>query len=162
MNEKILNSGFNNFKNILYPESYIHVTPSFYFPKVVYVDDDDTAINFFSHQEELHKFVNKNKRYKDKSLIKCLNINFKNPLKLKKGYFDLLIALHQSGIREYCKAFLKKGGVLLQINYQFELFKTFEDKDFKLIAVIDIQGGYHELIDKHLFRYKDKILRRSL
>ena len=33
-------------KKVLYPGSYIHISPSFYFSEVVYVDTDSKAVKF--------------------------------------------------------------------------------------------------------------------
>ena len=36
-------------KRVLYPGSFVHITPSFVYPDVVYVDNDPEAKKFFDH-----------------------------------------------------------------------------------------------------------------
>ena len=44
---KVISENYSIFK-ALYPGSYIHISPSFYIPEVVYVDTDKKARKFFA------------------------------------------------------------------------------------------------------------------
>ena len=46
-------------QSVLYPGSYIHISPSFHFQEVVYVDMDKRANNLFS-DPEIVAFIEKN------------------------------------------------------------------------------------------------------
>jgi hypothetical protein len=48
-------------KSALYPGSFIHITPSFYFPSVIYVDSDRQAKRFFTDTREVKRIIDKNK-----------------------------------------------------------------------------------------------------
>jgi len=54
---------------VLYPGCFIHITPSFYFPHVVYVDKDPVAVDFFTNQVDILQFVNRKKKYKRSAYI---------------------------------------------------------------------------------------------
>ena len=49
-----------NIKSVLYPGSFVHITPSFVFPKVVYVDNSEIAKDFFNDQT-IYEFISKKK-----------------------------------------------------------------------------------------------------
>ncbi len=57
-----------NIKSALYAGSFVHITPSFVFPKVVYVDSTKQAKAFFD-DSSVHEFVSKKKLYDEYSLI---------------------------------------------------------------------------------------------
>lgn len=53
---------------VLYPGSSIHITPSFYFQHLVYVDISEKAKEFFQDSENILTFVSSNKKYKQSAL----------------------------------------------------------------------------------------------
>jgi hypothetical protein len=57
-----------NLKTALYPGSFVHVTPSFVFPKVVYVDSHKKASQFFK-DKSMYDFVKSRKHYKQEPEI---------------------------------------------------------------------------------------------
>ena len=44
-------------KKVLYPGSYVDITPSFYFPYTVYVDSDKKAKKFFKDGQKIKDFI---------------------------------------------------------------------------------------------------------
>ena len=56
-------------ERVLYPGSYVHLTPSFVFPTVVYVDTDKRADKFFANRLGVEALVNKRKQYDGRSEI---------------------------------------------------------------------------------------------
>jgi len=49
-----------NIRNVLYPGSFVHITPSFIFPRVVYVDSYKKAKKFFEDLS-VYDYICKNK-----------------------------------------------------------------------------------------------------
>lgn len=123
---KVISQNFQ-IKNILYPGSNIHITPSFHFQHVVYVDIADNALSFFADKEQVIELIQKNKIYKQPSYIQFINQDFTKPLSVKENGFDLIIALFASGITSSCIRYLKKGGLLLTNNHHNDAIDAIEN-----------------------------------
>ena len=78
---------------VLYPGSSVHITPSLFFPHVVYVDQSSTAAEFFSELDSIQTYVSRNKHYKRRAYIRFIAQDYTVPLTLPKEEFDLLISL---------------------------------------------------------------------
>ena len=62
-------------KSALYAGSFVHITPSFVFPKVVYVDNNKQAKVFFN-DPTIYEFISKKKHYIGKPKISFHYKNF--------------------------------------------------------------------------------------
>jgi hypothetical protein len=104
---------FENFGNtypcekVLYPGSFVHITPSFYFPEVVYLDLDKRCRKFFSDDETL-EYIDKRKDYRQDPVIRFHETSFENEIDELDEYFDLLISQYAGFISRYCTRYLKK------------------------------------------------------
>lgn len=125
-------------REVLYPGSSIHVTPSFVFPHVVYVDKSAQAKRFFAAHEEVLDFVTRNREYKRKPFIQFLHQDYSETLPLRAESFDLLLSLFAGNVARVCASHLRAGGLLL--THQREEV----DSNFKLTAVIRFQGGKYQ------------------
>ena len=153
----------------LYPGSFVHVTPSFFIPKMTYVDTDKRCNNFFNNKE-LIQFVSKNKEYKSKTVIKYLNNDFTKTISTETESFELLISLYAGFISMHCKKFLKLNGILVTNNSHGDASITFTDKDFKLIGVFKRKAEKFRLnindLDKYFIKKdgseidRDKVIRQ--
>lgn len=126
---------------VLYPGSSIHVTPSFVFPHVVYVDKSAQAKKFFSAHEEVRDFVTRNKEYKRKPFIQFLHQDYTEALPLQTESFDLLLSLFAGNITPVCTPYLRTGGLLLT-NQRDRI-----EADFKLTAAIRFQAGKYQFTE---------------
>ena len=129
-------------KEVLYPGSSIHVTPSFVFPHVVYVDKSAEAKSFFDNQKEVLDFVSLNREYKRKPFLKFIHQDYSQPLPLRKGSFDLLLSFFAGTVAPICGQYLREGGLLVT-NQRKEADETFE-----LVMAIRFQGGKYRLISE--------------
>ncbi|MDP8268392.1 MAG: hypothetical protein P9L97_06655 [Candidatus Tenebribacter davisii] len=148
---RIIKSEFNPSTG-LYPGSFVHITPSFFIPKMTYVDTDKRCHNFFS-DDELIQFINKKKEYKSKTVIKYLNNDFTHNISTQTDSFELLISLYAGFISKHCKKFLKLNGILVTNNSHGDASIAFTDKDFKLIGVFKRRGEKFKLIANDLEKY---------
>lgn len=105
-------------KDVLYPGCNIHVTPSFFFQHVIYIDLTDNAASFFAEKEQVKELINKNKTYKPSPYFQFIKQDFTKPLPLKESGFDLLLSLFAGGITSACTKYIKKGGYVLTNNHQ--------------------------------------------
>jgi hypothetical protein len=130
-------------REVLYPGCSAHITPSLYFPHVVFVDKSETAAQFFADEKHLLDFVKRHKHYRQSAYIRFIHQDYSQSLPLRKGSFDLLLALFAEGIARSCAQYLKPGGVLLTNNHQGGAVDAFNDRKFELIGKVHFQkGGY--------------------
>jgi hypothetical protein len=139
-------------KSALYPGSFVHITPSFVFQITVYVDTDKKAKNFFN-DPEIYDFIKKHKIYPQNADITFYAMDYRNDLDLKAQNFDLLISQYAGFVSQYCKRYLKIGGVLLVNNSHGDASMASIDSDYELIAVINRSKEKHRLTEKNMDSY---------
>lgn len=127
-------------KEVLYPGCSIHITPSFIFPHVVYVDKSPAANEFFARREMILEFIARNQQYKRKAFVQFIHQDFSEPLPLAEGSFDLLLSLFAINPITSCKKYLRKGGLLLT-NQREEA-----DGGFKPVCAIRFQQGKYQIV----------------
>jgi hypothetical protein len=135
-------------REVLYPGCSVHVTPSLYFPHVVYVDQSEAAEQFFADDKPIVDFVNRNKHYKGSTYLRFIRQDYSQPLPLREESFDLLLALFAGGIAKVGCKFLKLGGILLTNNHQGDAADAPQHTDLQLKArVIFHKKAYTVLED---------------
>jgi hypothetical protein len=139
-------------KRAIYPGSYIHISPSFIFPEVVYIDSDKKAIRFFK-SEKLIEFVCERKEYPQYPKIVFHGIDYKTQIDGLQGQFDLLISQYAGFISEPCKAYLKIGGFLLVNNSHGDAGLASIDGDYQLISTVHKAKGKYRLSSTSLEKY---------
>lgn len=123
-----------NPKKILYPGCYSHITPSLIFQDVTYIDSSK-KLNKFFNSNELKKYIEKNKEYKRKPIIKFINQDYSKKLRLDIESFDLIISQYGGLISKATKKYLKSNGILVCNDSHGDASFASLDKDFELIAV---------------------------
>jgi len=105
-------------REVLYPGCSSHITPSLYYPHVIYVDKSQAAAQFFAEEKALLEFVKRSKHYKQSAYLRLIRQDYSNPLPFMEGSFDLLLVLFAGEISKACIRYLKPGGMLLTNNHQ--------------------------------------------
>lgn len=139
-------------KAVLYPGSFVHVTPSFFFDEVVYVDTDKRAKTFFD-DPDLSEFISSNRKLPNTPPIKFISADFREPLDLPDERFDLLISQYAGFISLHCKRYLKTEGLLLVNNSHGDASMASIDSDYELIGVYIKQRGKYRFKDTGLDSY---------
>ncbi len=80
--------------SVLYPGSGIHITPSFYFKSVTYVDSRKEVGDFFSDLTLIQSVVDSEKNYKEESEIRFFQKDYLENSFSFDGSYDLLLCLH--------------------------------------------------------------------
>ncbi|MFC1914692.1 hypothetical protein ACFLWK_00330 [Chloroflexota bacterium] len=141
-----------NIGSALYPGSFVHVTPSFVFPSVTYIDTDKRAKKFFNDLS-VYGFVEKHKTYKDSPEIRFFAEDYRNDnLELNRDY-DLLISQYAGFVSQHCKRFLKIGGLLLVNNSHGDASMSYIDSDYEFIGIFTKRGNNWSLSEKDLGLY---------
>jgi hypothetical protein len=143
---------YYDIQSALYPGSYIHIAPSFYIPKTVYVDSYKKIKNFFNNGI-IFEFIEKNRVYKKKPTVRFHNSNYNLDFGEKLEDFDLLISLHAGFVSQSCKKYLKEEGILLANNSHGDASMAHLDTDYKFIAKIYRANRQYWLTDKNLENY---------
>jgi hypothetical protein len=141
-----------NIKSILYPGSYIHITPSFLVSKVTYVDTDKKAIKFFK-DESVYSFIDSNKTYTESSEAKFYPINYYKKFEDSYGEYDLLVSQYAGFISEACKPYLRIGGILVANNSHGDAGLAQLDNDYELVAVANQKGDVWKISTANLSDY---------
>lgn len=139
-------------ESVLYPGSFVHVTPSFVYPTAVYVDNHKEAAAFFANPAN-YAFIEKRKHYKGETTIRFHGIDFQTGIDEPDESFDLLVSLFTGFVTRHCKRYLKRGGLLLVNDSQGDASLASIDPDFQLIAVGSQTDGKYTLTDAYLDTY---------
>jgi hypothetical protein len=130
----------------------VHVTPSFVFPDVVYVDNDNGAKKFFG-SAKFREFIAQRKNYPQDPKITFHFADYRNGLQEEDKSFDLLISQYAGFVGQYCKRYLKKGGLLLANNSHGDAGVAAIDEDYRLVAVVHVRNGKHRISANKLENY---------
>jgi len=132
---KNLNQKYN-FKKVLYPGSFVHITPSFFFPEVVYLDLDKRCKRFFSDNETID-FVNNIKVYEETPIIRFYEQSFETDIEEEHNSFDLVISQFSGFISKYCTKYLKRNGILLANDSHGDATLAFTSGEYDLVGIIN-------------------------
>ncbi|MDX2471786.1 MAG: hypothetical protein QNL04_14545 [SAR324 cluster bacterium] len=140
-------------EKVLYAGSFIHVTASFVFPSVVYLDNDKNAKKFFSKMEEVHSFIENNKTYEQRPEVTFHGRSYEGELCEPAGSVDLLFSLYAGFISKPCKSYLKIGGILAVNNSHADAGLASIDPDYKFIGVVQGRGDKLKVVQDSLEDY---------
>jgi hypothetical protein len=130
---------------VLYPGSAIHVTPAFYFPHVVFVDQDPGVAAFFAEREAILALINRNRRYRRTPYIQFIAQDFAEPLAVPGSRFDLVLALYTGGVSRTCSRYLRTGGILVTNDHQNDALDACRDGELQLVGVAESRRGTYRL-----------------
>lgn len=139
-------------QRVLYPGSFVHITASFVFPDVVYVDTDRRAKKFFA-SPEVRKYIEVYKRYPQPAIFSFHPLDYRNGLEEIEPGFDLLISQYAGFIGQYCKHHLKEGDSLLANNSHGDAGVAALDPEYEFAAVAHRRNDKYRLIESNLDAY---------
>lgn len=152
-------------RNVIYPGSFIHISPSFIFSDVIYLDSDKNAKKFF-RSNELISLVHERKEYSGDPKISFFGMSYENLIGEFQSQFDLLISQYAGFISRACKDYLRIGGYLLVNNSHGDAGLASIDKDYKLISTVHRARSKYRLAHTSLEEYfipkKDVVVTEEL
>jgi hypothetical protein len=122
-------------ESAIYPGSHIDITPSFFYPRTIYIDTFKKAEKFFS-KPDLLNYIRKNKKYEGEPNVKFYSKDYRKDINEIANNFDLLISLYAGIVSKYCKRYLRKEGLLLVNNSHADAGMAKLDPDFRFYGVI--------------------------
>lgn len=132
--------------SVLYPGCFVHVTPSFYFQQVTYIDKNPRAKAFFA-DPALPEFVSGRRHYSPGPWLRFIELDYLSETFASEQRFDLLLSLYAPGIVIRFKSHLAKGGHLLVHDSFGQAAAAARDQDFEPMALLgpNKQGRIVEL-----------------
>ncbi|CAH9050425.1 hypothetical protein PSECIP111951_00189 [Pseudoalteromonas holothuriae] len=122
-------------ESVLYPGSYVHISPAFIFPHVVFIDSDKQANKFFKDYKYISYIIDR-KVYSADPDVTFYAQDYTIPIPKLENQFDLLVSQYAGFISDTCKNYLKVNGYLLVNNSHGDAGLAAIDKDYKLVAAI--------------------------
>ena len=118
---------------VLYPGSYLHITPSLVFPMVCFVDSLK-GIEEALAAPSLLEYVNRYKGYRENPIVRPYQQDYEVFDAEPEESFDLLVSLNAGLISQACKRFLRPGGLLLVNDEHYDARRAHIDPDYRLIG----------------------------
>lgn len=147
-------------KSVLYPGSYVHLTPSLLFPKVYFLDSDKRAKKFFSHDDDILNYLNAYKEYKENPALVFIFGDYQSPFDVPPDSVDLLISEYAGFVSRHTKQYLKIGGILLAGDSHGDATLANSDPDFLFLGVLRNKDGQYQFYNKdnisYFKRYRNK------
>ena len=112
-------------ERVLYPGSYVDISPSFVFRDVTYVDMDQRCPAFFADEA-----VQQRVPYS----FQFIHGDYREPLEIAP--VDLLLSQYAGPISHYCKQYVRLSGHLLVNNSHADAGVAALDPDWELVGVV--------------------------
>lgn len=140
-------------RSVLYPGSFVDVAPSFVFASVVYVDNDRRAAQFFDDQDGVAELIAGSRPDPGATTWRFLPVDYRSPLEVAEGQFDLLISLYAGFVSEHCTQYLRPGGILLVNSSHGDAAMASIDPRYELAAVVTSRSGSYTVRSDELATY---------
>lgn len=137
---------------VLYPGCFVHITPSFVFPSVVYVEVDKRAKKFFA-DPAVYEFITKRQVYPQPAEARFHSADYTQGFPEPDTSFALLISQYAGFVSHHCQRYLKIGGLLLANDSHGDASLAAIDPTYQLVAVISHSNGRYRLTDTKLETY---------
>ncbi len=147
---KVLMHSFD-INKVLYPGSNAHLTPSFYFREVVYVDTDDSVRLFFKEKELIKRIIDMNLKFKKNETLKTKqnefrfhNLDYNYGVNEEMFSFDLLVSINAGLVVDSNLHYLKEGGLVIVDHESKDAFNCYCRPELKLIGVFNKLTKLHQ------------------
>lgn len=153
--------------NVLYPGSFVDVAPSFVWESVTYVDVDRRARQFFADEHGVSTLLAEHDTDPADRTLRFIEADYRDPLGVDDGEFDLLISLYAGFVSEHCTRYLRPGGTLLVNPSHGDAAMASIDGRYRLRGVVTSRAGEYSVstrdLDAHLVPTRDvEVTREAL
>ena len=138
-------------RSVLYPGSFVHVTPSFVFPVAVYADTDKRVQRFFRNPDLL-PFIASRREYETDPTIQFRAADYQE-LDEPVASFDLLVSQYAGFVSPSCKRFLRAGGILLVNDSHGDASMARLDPELELTGAVMLRSGRCQIVESSLGQY---------
>ena len=134
-------------KEVLYPGCGVHITPAFFFPHLVFVDQSTESVDFFSNKKEITEEIQRHKTYRRSAYIEFIAQDYTEKLSVRENQFDLLLSLFAGEIAENCTPYLKPGGLLLTNNHHGDAVDASKNRELIFAGIVQQKGKKYKLAE---------------
>jgi hypothetical protein len=146
-------ASFVDADRVLYPGSYVDISPSFVWPSVTYVDIDRRAGRFFDDRVGVQELLVEHGVDPTSRTVRFIGSDYTEALDLGEVEFDLLISLYAGFISEACTHHLRVGGTLLVNPSHGDAAMASIDPRYRLGAVVRSRSGEYAADARNLDTY---------
>lgn len=139
--------------SVLYPGSYVDLTPAFIWPSVTFVDVDRRAHQFFSDRDGVRELLDEHGADSAVHATEFLHADYQGSLDLSEDSFDLLISLYAGFVSEHCTRYLRVGGHLMVNSSHGDAAMASIDPRYRLSAVITTSDAICRVTSNDLDSY---------
>ena len=132
---------FVDASTVLYPGSYVDLTPSFVWPSVTYVDVDRRANQFFADSSGVDELLAEHDVDPARHAVRFIHADYQDSLELSPESFDLLISLYAGFVSEHNTDYLRVGGFLMVNSSHGDAAMASIDPRYELAAVVINSNG---------------------
>lgn len=140
-------------RQVLYPGSYVDLTPSVCWESVTYVDTDRRAARFFADVDGVVELVREEGATCPAPVFRFLHADYTSRLDLDPASFDLLVSLYAGPVSLHCGDAIRPGGLLLANASHGDVALASIDPRFRLVGVVQGQAGQFRLHTDDLDSY---------
>ncbi len=140
-------------ERVLYPGSYVDLSPSTAFRSVVYVDSDPRAARFFADRDLVGAELAGRTRPGAGSEVRFLGADYTHRLDVPDAGVDLLVSLYAGPVWEHCRRYLRPGGWLLANTSHGDASLAALDPMVRLVAAVHHRDGRYRVVTDRLDRY---------
>jgi len=140
-------------ERVLYPGSYVDLSPSTACRSVTYVDTDRRAERFFADRDLLRAELAGSTRPGAGVEVAFLPDDFTQPLSVPDHSMDLLVSLFAGPVVEHCRRYLRPGGWILANTSHGDASLAALDPSLLLVAAVHHRDGRYRLVTHGLEQY---------
>lgn len=140
-------------KQVLYPGSYVDISPSFVFPSVTYVDVDRRAAAFFEDIVGVNQIIQAHAGSPTAPRFAFHRADYTTDFGVADACFDLLISLYAGFVSEACATKLRIGGTLLVNPSHGDAAMASIDPRFQLAGAVVARSGEYRINTSDLDSY---------
>lgn len=151
-------------QHVLYPGSWIHVTPSLVFPDVVYVDLYKHLTRAFN-DPDVQQYIVARKEYPQCPRMIPYQTDYRDPFGEVLGSFDLLLSLSSGFVSQACGMYLKPDGILLVNDEHYDAGMAYVDPKYTLIGIFTTDTTYldsKEMLQQYFLTTTGRRLTRAM
>jgi len=138
---------------VLYPGSYVDISPSFVFRSVTYVDSDPRTVGFFADLNGIREIISLHEGAPADPEVLFTHGDYTHDLGLPDEAFDLLVSLYAGFVSQRCTDYLRVGGALLVNPSHGDAAMASIDPRYRLAGVVLSRSGTYRVSTVNLDTY---------
>jgi len=138
---------------VLYPGSFVDISPSFVFDSVTYVDTDKRAAKFFADDDGVREIIADQEDPPEEPDFRFIHADYTSDLDLPDQDFDLLVSLFAGFVSDHCTDHLRIGGTLLVNGSHGDAALASIDPRYEFSGVVLARAGEYRVSTANLDTY---------